>query len=118
MHSEMIHWMIQLLIQLAANPSGVSEEAKQLIYASTRPVDRLKEIGESLMDKLTNLTKVLISYVFRKFIRDKNLSLLCLCRSCSTIESETNNTKEQDTGTPIDPEKEGKTLKNLKVSES
>jgi hypothetical protein len=55
--------MIQLLIRLADNPIGVSEEAKQLILASTHTVDKLKEIGEMLMDKLTKFTKMLISYV-------------------------------------------------------
>jgi hypothetical protein len=43
---------------------------------------------------------------------------VCLfaCRCCSTIEAETNNIKDNDPDTPVDPEKEGKSLKNLSVS--
>jgi hypothetical protein len=60
-HSNMIHWMVQILIRLAPDQEDISEEARQTIYIASASTERLIETANSLIEKIDLFTQSLVT---------------------------------------------------------
>jgi hypothetical protein len=57
----MIHWMIQLLLHLASDPVGLSEEAKSAIRASSMTIEELELDAKHLTEDVMAFTSSIIA---------------------------------------------------------
>lgn len=58
-HSNMIRWMVQILIRLAPDSEELSEEARQTIYVNSDSIEKLIETANTLIEKIDSFTKKL-----------------------------------------------------------
>lgn len=56
----MVHWLIQILIELAPNQSKLSPEGHSHLQASRVPIDTLIKTQKTLCDQISSLTKFII----------------------------------------------------------
>ncbi|XP_070532396.1 axonemal dynein light chain domain-containing protein 1-like isoform X2 [Ptychodera flava] len=56
LHSEMVHWMIQVLLRLAPDKEGNPQEAIESSMAATSTTGEIREKANSLFERLTNFT--------------------------------------------------------------
>ena len=57
LHTDMVKWMIQMLLRLAPDPENLSEEAKEAAVVSRTPVPQLVSQASSLSAQVQLLTK-------------------------------------------------------------
>ena len=56
----MVHWLIQVLIDLAPNQAKLSHEAQNHLAANHIPFDSLIKTQKTLCDRLTSITKYIV----------------------------------------------------------
>ena len=52
LHSEMVNWIVQMLLHLAPNKEGNSAESGELALMGTSPISSLIEMAKSLFGRL------------------------------------------------------------------
>ncbi|XP_077986638.1 axonemal dynein light chain domain-containing protein 1-like isoform X2 [Glandiceps talaboti] len=56
LHSEMVHWMIQVLLRLAPDKEGNPQEAIESSMAATATTSEIREKAESICERLTDFS--------------------------------------------------------------
>ncbi len=63
LHTEMVKWMVQILLRLAPDREGHSLEAREAVLQGSAPVAQLKSDAKSLFHRLKAFTKYVAQYV-------------------------------------------------------
>ena len=61
LHSEMIRWMVQVLLRLAPDKEGNSKEAKEIVLLGSATLNQIHASAKTLFEQLEVFSK----YVFQ-----------------------------------------------------
>ena len=60
LHTEMVKWMVHVLLRLAPDKEGHSEEAKQAVLMGSAPIAQIQANAKSLFERLISFSKYVI----------------------------------------------------------
>ncbi len=64
--SNMVHWLIHILIGLAPNQQDISREARTHLEASREPIENLIKTQKTLCEQLQSITKYVVKWERKK----------------------------------------------------
>ena len=57
LHTDMVQWMVHMLLRLAPNRKDASREAREALLLNTQTLGQLQQTGVSLFEQLQKFTK-------------------------------------------------------------
>lgn len=60
LHSEMVRWMVEILLRLAPDYPGLSEEGRKTMLIARVPIGQLTSTAKALINRLAVLTELIV----------------------------------------------------------